>query len=32
MLVVESDPAILPIRLGGHRPPPVEKWIDAKTT
>jgi uncharacterized protein (TIGR00730 family) len=32
MLIIESDPAILPVRLGGHRPPTVEKWIDQKTT
>jgi hypothetical protein len=32
MLIVESDVAMLPIRLAGHRPPAVEKWIDRQTT
>jgi len=32
MLIVESDPAMLPTRLGGHQTPVVDKWIDSKTT
>src|SRR3982751_4315984 len=32
MLIVESDAAMLPIRLSGHRTPAVDKWIDPKTT
>ena len=32
MLIVESDVAMLPVRLAGHRTPTVDKWIDRKTT
>lgn len=32
MLIVESDVAMLPVRLAGHRPPAVEQWIDRGTT
>jgi uncharacterized protein (TIGR00730 family) len=32
MLIVESDVAILPVRLSGHHTPAVDKWIDRTTT
>jgi uncharacterized protein (TIGR00730 family) len=32
MLIVESDVAMLPVRLAGHRAPAVDKWIDSRTT
>lgn len=32
MLIVESDVAILPVRLSGHHTPTVDKWIDRLTT
>ena len=32
MLIVESDVAILPIRLSGHQTPAVDKWIEPGTT
>jgi hypothetical protein len=32
MLIVESDAAMLPVRLSGHRTPTVDKWIDPATT
>jgi uncharacterized protein (TIGR00730 family) len=32
MLIVESDVAMLPVRLSGHRTPAVDKWIDQQTT
>jgi uncharacterized protein (TIGR00730 family) len=32
MLIVESDVAMLPVRLSGHRTPAVHKWIDSGTT
>lgn len=32
MLIVESDVAILPVRLAGHHTPAVDKWIDSGTT
>ena len=32
MLIVESDVAMLPVRLSGHLTPAVDKWIDHKTT
>jgi uncharacterized protein (TIGR00730 family) len=32
MLIVESDAAMLPVRLSGHRTPAVDKWIDPQTT
>src|SRR6185436_15319620 len=32
MLIVESDVAMLPVRLSSHRTPPVDKWIDRGTT
>ena len=32
MLIIESDVAMLPVRMAGHRPPAVEKWIDRQTT
>ena len=32
MLIVESDVAMLPVRLSGHHTPAVDKWIDSRTT
>lgn len=32
MLIIESDPAMLPVRMAGHRAPAVDKWIDRETT
>jgi uncharacterized protein (TIGR00730 family) len=32
MLIVESDVAMLPVRLSGHHTPEVPKWLDDKTT
>jgi uncharacterized protein (TIGR00730 family) len=32
MLIVESDAAMLPVRLAGHPTPTVDKWIDRQTT
>ncbi len=32
MLIVESDVAMLPVRLSGHRTPTVDQWIDQQTT
>jgi uncharacterized protein (TIGR00730 family) len=32
MLIVESDVAMLPVRLSGHNTPEVDKWIDRRTT
>lgn len=32
MLIIESDVAMLPVRMSGHRTPAVEKWIDRQTT
>ena len=32
MLIVESDVAMLPVRLSGHHTPEVPKWLDGKTT
>ena len=32
MLIVESDVAILPVRLSGHHTPTVDKWIDRGTS
>jgi uncharacterized protein (TIGR00730 family) len=32
MLIVESDVAMLTVRLAGHRTPTVDKWIDRQTT
>jgi uncharacterized protein (TIGR00730 family) len=32
MLIVESDVAMLPVRLSEHRTPAVDKWIDRTTT
>ena len=32
MLIVESDVAMLPVRLSGHHTPAVDKWIDRGTS
>jgi uncharacterized protein (TIGR00730 family) len=32
MLIIESDVAMLPVRMAAHRPPVVEKLIDPETT
>ena len=32
MLIVESDVAMLTVRLAGHPTPSVDKWIDRQTT
>ena len=32
MLIIESDAAMLPVRMSGHHAPAVDKWIDRQTT
>ena len=32
MLIIESEVAMLPVRMSGHRAPEVDKWIDTRTT
>jgi uncharacterized protein (TIGR00730 family) len=32
MLIIESDVAMLPVRMSGHHAPAVDKWIDRQTT
>jgi uncharacterized protein (TIGR00730 family) len=32
MVIIESDVAMLPVRMSAHRAPAVDKWIDRQTT